>query len=93
LLCLLRSWLINALPPPQRCAGTVDLGDFFLANGTEEKHPLRIRLPCKRTPGLEYIIEADNPIDFVEWAKAINGVMSEWDMLVSQGYGSATSAT
>ena len=62
-------------------AGTIDLIDFFLDKGQDPSHPLRIRLPSKRSPGLEYLIEAETPKDFVEWAKAIDGAMKEWEQL------------
>jgi hypothetical protein len=43
-----------------RGAGTLDLADFFLAQTVDDTAPLRIRLPSKRTPGLEYLLEADS---------------------------------
>jgi hypothetical protein len=69
-------------------AGTVDLADFFLAQTVDDKAPLRIRLPSKRTPGLEYLVEADSNLAFVEWAKAIDNAMTEWDILLAQSNGS-----
>ncbi len=68
-------------------AGTVDLADFFLVQGADA--PLRIRLPSKRTPGLEYLLEADSNLSFVEWAKVIDNSMREWEILAAYAPGGA----
>jgi hypothetical protein len=65
------------------CSGSIDLADFFLDKGADPSHPLRIRLPSKRSPGHEYLIEAETAKDFVEWAKAIDGAMKGWEQFLS----------
>ena len=59
------------------CAGSIEVCDFFLDKGSDPSHPLRIRLSSKRSShgGLEYIIEAESPKDFVLWAKVIDAAM------------------
>lgn len=64
--------------------GTLDLGDFFLEQSVDDAAPLRIRLPSKSSD-LEYLLEADSNLAFVEWAKAIDGAMTEWAALNGAG--------
>jgi hypothetical protein len=70
----------------RRChfAGTLDLGDFFLEQSVDDAAPLRIRLPSKSSD-LEYLLEADSNLAFVEWAKAIDGGLSACCVLARLG--------
>ncbi len=64
-------------------SGFVDLADYFLDESLKPTHPLRMRLSSKRTPGMEYVIEAETAKDFVEWVKALDAVMKDWEKLIA----------
>ena len=61
----------------------MDIADYFLDESLKPSHPLRMRLSSKRTPGLEYVIEAETAKDFVEWVKALDSTMKDWEKLVT----------
>lgn len=64
---------------PCPCVGSIDLTDFNLDKGSDPIHPYRMRLISKRSEGHEYLVEAEGAKDFVDWAKAIDGAMKDFE--------------